>query len=49
MLMSHTGGVMSDVAHAAVAIERGCEWVSRDGDFTAFENHGFRWRRLLPN
>lgn len=40
------GKLVADAQHAAVAIEHGCEWVSRDGDFARFEAHGLRWRRF---
>jgi hypothetical protein len=42
-----TGKIVADAAHAAVAMEHGCEWVTRDGDFARFEAHGLRWRHLL--
>lgn len=40
------GELVADAQHAAVAIEHGCEWVSRDADFERFEGSGLRWRRL---
>jgi toxin-antitoxin system PIN domain toxin len=38
------GKVVADAQHAAVAIESGCEWVSRDRDFARFEPDGLRWK-----
>src|SRR5262249_33153337 len=35
-----TGARISDAHHAAVAIEHGCTFVSRDPDFRRFEPHG---------
>lgn len=40
------GASVADAQHAAVAIEHGCEWVTRDDDFAAFEDCGLRWRHL---
>ena len=37
-----------DAQHAAVAIEHGCQWVTRDDDFERFESSGLRWMHLLP-
>ena len=42
-----TGKLVADACHAAVAIEGGCEWVTRDGDFARFEGCGLRWRHLV--
>jgi len=42
------GARASDAAHAAVAIENGCELVSRDGDFSRFVGAGLRFRLLRP-
>ena len=42
------GKLVADAQHAAVAIEHGCTWVTRDGDFAAFERAGLRWERLEP-
>ncbi|MGL4178708.1 MAG: TA system VapC family ribonuclease toxin [Dermatophilaceae bacterium] len=39
------GNLVSDAAHAAVAIEAGATWYSRDRDFARFP--GLRWR--LPD
>jgi hypothetical protein len=38
------GKIVADAQHAAVAIEHGCEWVSRDRDFARFERDGLRWK-----
>ena len=41
-----TGKTISDVYHAALAIEHGCEWITADGDFSRFRGlrsrHPFR-------
>ena len=42
-----TGKLVADAAHAAVAIEHGCTFVTSDGDFAAFEPHGLRWQHLV--
>ena len=39
------GPMVSDVAHAAIAIETGCEWVTGDTDFARFAPE-LRWRLL---
>ena len=36
------GNLVPDAFLAAMAIESGCEWISRDRDFSRFE--GLRWR-----
>ena len=41
-----TGKLVSDAQHAALAIAEGSTWVSRDGDFAKFEQHGLRWQHL---
>jgi hypothetical protein len=41
-----TGKLVADAQHAAVAIEHGCEWVSRDADFARFASGGLRWRHF---
>ncbi len=41
-----TGKLVSDAQHAALAIAEGSTWVSRDGDFARFEQHGLRWQHL---
>ena len=43
-----TGKAVSDAAHAALAIEHGCTWISRDSDFERFTRHGLRWEKLEP-
>jgi uncharacterized protein len=40
-----TGGATSDVWHAALAIEHGCEWWTLDRDFARFP--GLKLRNLL--
>jgi toxin-antitoxin system PIN domain toxin len=40
------GKLVADAHHAAVAIEHGCEWVSRDADFALFARRGLRWRHF---
>jgi toxin-antitoxin system PIN domain toxin len=42
-----TAKLVADAQHAAVAIENGCTWVTRDGDFRRFEEHGLRWQHLV--
>jgi toxin-antitoxin system PIN domain toxin len=37
--------IIADAAHAAVAIESGCEWVTADTDFARFAP-GLRWIHL---
>ena len=39
------GKIVTDAAHAALAIESGCEWVSADTDFARFVP-ALRWRHL---
>jgi toxin-antitoxin system PIN domain toxin len=39
------GNLISDAAHAALAIEYGCEWVTADTDFGRFAPV-LRWRHL---
>jgi hypothetical protein len=39
------GKLSADAAHAALAIETGCEWVTTDTDFARFEP-ALRWRLL---
>ena len=43
-----SGKRVADAQHAAVAIEHGCTWVTRDSDFYAFEAAGLRLERLEP-
>jgi len=42
-----TGKLVADAQHAALAISEGGTWVTRDGDFAAFERHGLRWHHLV--
>lgn len=37
-----TGKQMGDARHAAIALEHGCTWVTRDGDFDCFVSAGLR-------
>ena len=39
------GALVADAAHAALAIETGCEWVTADTDFVRFAPP-LRWRHL---
>ena len=39
------GNLVPDAFLAALAIERGCEWITTDGDFARFP--GLRWRHPL--
>jgi toxin-antitoxin system PIN domain toxin len=39
------GKIVADAAHAAVAIESGCEWVTADTDFARFAPL-LRWKHL---
>ena len=40
------GKLVADAQHAAIAIDEGCTWVTRDGDFEAFAPQGLRWQHL---
>lgn len=42
------GKRVADAQHAAVAIEHGCVWVTRDSDFQGFETAGLRLEMLEP-
>ena len=42
------GKNVADAAHAAVAIENACTWVTRDEDFAAFARHGLMLELLAP-
>jgi toxin-antitoxin system PIN domain toxin len=47
-----TGAVgkrVADARHAALALEHGCTWVTRDTDFTAFAKAGLRLEILEPD
>jgi predicted nucleic acid-binding protein len=39
------GKLVADAAHAALAIETGCEWISADTDFARFAPE-LRWKHL---
>lgn len=39
------GKIVADAAHAALAVESGCEWVTADTDFARF-SPPLRWRHL---
>jgi uncharacterized protein len=39
------GRIVADAAHAALAIEHGCEWITSDTDFARF-SPPLRWRLL---
>lgn len=43
------GKRVADAQHAAVAMEHGCRWVSRDADFEAFVPCGLDWEHLVPD
>ena len=45
---SATGKHVADAQHAALAIEHGCQWVTRDEDFASFARYGLDWEHLLP-
>ena len=42
------GKQVADAQHAALAIEHGCQWVTRDDDFASFAPHGLDWAHLVP-
>lgn len=42
------GKLVADAQHAAVAIEHGCTWVTRDTDFDRFLSSGLRVEILHP-
>jgi len=42
------GKQVADAQHAALAIEHGYRWVTRDADFAWFESHGLEWEHLEP-
>jgi uncharacterized protein len=43
-----TGKQVADAQHAALAIEQGCQWITRDDDFASFSLHGLNWQHLVP-
>jgi len=42
------GKLVADAQHAAVALEHGCTWVTRDTDFDRFLSGGLRVEILYP-
>ncbi len=42
------GKLVGDAQHAAVALENGCTWVTRDSDFDRFKGSGLRLEILAP-
>ena len=42
------GKMVADAQHAAVALENGCTWVTRDADFEMFRRSGLRVELLMP-
>ena len=42
------GKHVGDAQHAAMAIEHGCEWITRDNDFSIFAPAGLTWQPLEP-
>lgn len=42
------GKLVGDAQHAAVAMEHGCTWVTRDADFDRFRRSGLRVEILAP-
>lgn len=45
---SARGKLVADAQHAAVALEHGCTWVTRDADFDRFRGSGLRVEILQP-
>ena len=43
-----TGKRVGDARHAAIAIEHGCTWVTRDRDFDCFVSAGLRLELIEP-
>lgn len=43
-----TGKLVADAQHAAMAIEHGCQWVTRDPDFETFVSHGLQLEMVMP-
>jgi predicted nucleic acid-binding protein len=39
---SARGKLVADAQHAAMALEHGCTWVTRDADFDGFRSSGLR-------
>jgi len=42
------GKQVADAQHAALAIEHGCQWVTRDEDFASYARYGLDWEHLPP-
>ena len=42
------GKLVADAQHAAIAVEHGLRWVTRDVDFAQFETLGLEWEHLVP-
>ena len=40
--------LVADAQHAAIALEHGCTWVTRDADFEGFRGSGLRVELLIP-
>ncbi len=40
------GKLVADAQHAAIAINEGCTFVTRDRDFARFVPHGLQWEHL---
>jgi toxin-antitoxin system PIN domain toxin len=45
---SARGKLVADAQHAAIALEHGCTWVTRDADFEGFRGSGLRVELLIP-
>lgn len=43
-----TGKLVAEAQHAAVAMEHGARWVTRDDAFARFEIAGLEWEHLPP-
>jgi toxin-antitoxin system PIN domain toxin len=46
--VSAHGKQVADAQHAAVALEHGCTWATRDGDFERFRKGGLRVEMIVP-
>ena len=46
--VSAQGKQVADAQHAAVALEHGCTWATRDGDFEGFRRAGLRLEIIAP-
>lgn len=47
-IISAQGKLVADAQHAAIALEHGCTWVTRDLDFEPFRQTGLRVEILEP-